>query len=54
MRDQVDFLMAMAGTEARGRARFLQTVHDGLVDIDAQLARGPADKREDATAGDDS
>jgi hypothetical protein len=54
VRDQVDFLMAMAGTEARGRARFLRAVHDGLVDIDAQLARGPAEKRDDVTAGDDS
>jgi hypothetical protein len=54
VRDQVDFLMAMAGTEARGRARFLRAVHDGLVEIDAQLARGPAEKRDDVTAGDDS
>ncbi|HET8988315.1 MAG TPA: CHAT domain-containing protein, partial [Humibacillus sp.] len=42
VRDQVDFLMAMAGTEARSRARFLRTVHDGLVDIDTHLAQGTA------------
>jgi hypothetical protein len=53
VRDQVDFLMAMAGTEARGRAQFLRTVHDGLVAIDAQLARGPADNPAGSTADDE-
>jgi hypothetical protein len=40
VRDQVAFLMAMAGTEARGRAHFLRIVHDGLASIDADLERG--------------
>ncbi|WP_404389229.1 CHAT domain-containing protein [Humibacillus xanthopallidus] len=39
VRDQVDFLAVMAGTEARNRAQFLRTVHDGLVAIDAELSR---------------
>jgi hypothetical protein len=54
VRDQVSFLVAMAGTEARGRARFLQIVHDGLAAIDADLERSPADDHDAASAGDDS
>ena len=50
VRDQVDFLMVMAGTEARGRARFLRTVHDGLVDIDTKLAQGSAGRLGTASA----
>ena len=53
VRDQVTFLMAMAGTEARGRARFLRTIHDGLEAIDADVAREPGDGSEGA-APDDS
>jgi tetratricopeptide (TPR) repeat protein len=34
VRDQVDFLSVMAGTEARGRASFLHMLHDGLVGLD--------------------
>ncbi|TQM57429.1 CHAT domain-containing protein [Humibacillus xanthopallidus] len=54
VRDQVSFLVAMAGTEARGRARFLQIVHDGLAAIDADLERSPADGHDAASADDDS
>jgi hypothetical protein len=35
VRDQVDFLIVMAGTEAQRRAEFLQTLRDGLVALDA-------------------
>jgi hypothetical protein len=34
VRDQVDFLMVMAGTEAHRRVDFLRTLHDGLVALD--------------------
>ena len=34
VRDQVDFLIVMAGSEAKGRAGFLQALHDGLVAVD--------------------
>ncbi|HET7801804.1 MAG TPA: CHAT domain-containing protein [Humibacillus xanthopallidus] len=54
VRDQVDFLMAMAGTEARGRARFLRTVHDGLVAVDTELEQVPADDHDAAASDDDS
>ena len=40
VRDQVDFLIVMAGTEAKGRATFLQTLRDGLVAIDASTNGG--------------
>jgi hypothetical protein len=42
VRDQVDFLGVMAGTEARGRATFLRTLHDGLVGIDGSGSGGDA------------
>lgn len=35
VRDQVDFLIVMAGTEAQRRVEFLQTLRDGLVALDA-------------------
>ncbi|WP_020142109.1 CHAT domain-containing protein [Terracoccus sp. 273MFTsu3.1] len=35
VRDQVDFLIVMAGTEAQRRAEFLQTLRDGLLALDA-------------------
>jgi hypothetical protein len=35
VRDQVDFLIVMAGTEAQRRAEFLQTLREGLVALDA-------------------
>ncbi|WP_330474966.1 CHAT domain-containing protein [Terrabacter sp. C0L_2] len=34
VRDQVDFLLVMAGTEAHRRVAFLRTLHDGLVALD--------------------
>ena len=40
VRDQVDFLIIMAGTEATGRATFLQTLRDGLATIDASAPAG--------------
>jgi hypothetical protein len=40
VRDQVDFLIAMAGPEAKGRATFLRTLRDGLVAIDGSSAGG--------------
>ena len=43
VRDQVDFLLVMAGTEAHRRVDFLRTLHDGLVALDAP--------RPDATGG---
>ncbi len=47
VRDQVDFLSVMAGTEARGRSSFLRALHDGLVGIDSEpgsteVGTGPA------------
>jgi hypothetical protein len=42
VRDQVDFLIVMAGTEAKGRATFLQTLRDGLVSIDAAATQEAA------------
>jgi hypothetical protein len=35
VRDQVDFLLVMAGTEALRRVEFLHTLRDGLVALDA-------------------
>ena len=35
VRDQVDFLLVMAGTEALRRVEFLNTLRDGLVALDA-------------------
>ena len=54
VRDQVDFLRLMAGTEARHRAGFLKMLHDGLVDIDARLVRVPTLTLSEAPARDDS
>ena len=39
VRDQVDFLIVMAGTEAQRRVEFLQTLRDGLVALDAPTDR---------------
>ncbi|GAB3078386.1 hypothetical protein GCM10027053_48370 [Intrasporangium mesophilum] len=53
VRDQVDFLIVMAGTEARGRATFLRTLHDGLVAIDGDAGTGDAGSGSSSgTAGD--
>lgn len=38
VRDQVDFLIVMAGTEAHRRVDFLRTLHDGLVALDESPA----------------
>ncbi|MGW5240509.1 CHAT domain-containing protein [Monashia sp. NPDC004114] len=53
VRDQVDFLIVMAGTEARGRASFLRALHDGLVAIDGDAGTGDAGEGSSSgTAGD--
>ena len=47
VRDQVDFLLVMAGTEALRRVDFLRTLRDGLVALDAP----PELRRHRATEG---
>ncbi|GAA2481665.1 CHAT domain-containing protein [Terrabacter carboxydivorans] len=51
VRDQVDFLLVMAGTEARRRVDFLRTLHDGLAALDASPAGGSGDAGDPADAG---
>ncbi|GAA2741033.1 hypothetical protein GCM10009868_05530 [Terrabacter aerolatus] len=43
VRDQVDFLLVMAGTDAHRRVDFLRTLHDGLVALDAPRSAATGD-----------